>query len=70
MVNWETMCSKGYEGLGIWNLQILNKAWLGKWLWRFSVDIDKLWKTIIVGKFGDKGGWCFVVRRGVIRSSL
>lgn len=36
-----------------------NKALLGKWPWRFTKEMDLLWRKLIMGKFGEElGGWC------------
>ncbi|RVX02862.1 hypothetical protein CK203_023169 [Vitis vinifera] len=48
--------SKG--GLGLRKLVLLNKALLGKWIWRFAYDKDNLWKQVITVKYGQEGhGW-------------
>ncbi|RVW52126.1 Nuclear pore complex protein NUP107 [Vitis vinifera] len=45
-------------GLGIRRIALLNKVLLGKWLWRFAFEKDKLWKKVIMEKFGQEGlGW-------------
>uniref|UniRef100_A0A2N9I908 Reverse transcriptase domain-containing protein n=1 Tax=Fagus sylvatica TaxID=28930 RepID=A0A2N9I908_FAGSY len=45
LVNWKTVCQPVYcGGLGIKNHAVLNQALLGKWLWRFMVEHDSLWK--------------------------
>ncbi|RVW55071.1 LINE-1 reverse transcriptase-like [Vitis vinifera] len=45
-------------GLGIRRIARLNKVLLGKWLWRFAFEEDKLWKKVIMEKFGQEGlGW-------------
>ena len=45
-------------GVGIRNLSRLNKAFLGKWCWRFASEQDFLWKQVIVRKFGEEDeGW-------------
>ena len=44
--------------LGLRKLFILNKALLGKWIWRFAYDKDNLWKQVIMTKYGQEGlGW-------------
>lgn len=41
------------------NYMNFNKALLGKWLWRFGVEESKLWRRVLMAKYGvDKGGWC------------
>ena len=54
MVKWSDVWkAKNFGGLGIGRLHSLNQALLGKWLWRFSVEHDSLWRKIICGKFGE-----------------
>ena len=59
LVNWEVVCAyKEKGGLGIRKLALLNKALLGKWIWRFSCDKENLWKKVILVKYGQEGlGW-------------
>ena len=60
LVSWKIICAaKKDGGLGIRSLAILNKALLGKWLWRFANENDPLWKQIIFRKYSfQEGGWC------------
>ena len=59
LVNWEVVCAdKDKSGLGLRKLAFLNKALLGKWIWRFAYDKDNLWKQVIMVKYGQEGlGW-------------
>ena len=58
-MNWSIVClEKQKRGLDIRNLSIFNKALLGKWSWRFVSEKNPLWKWVIVGTFGQEGGWC------------
>lgn len=46
-------------GLGFRSLEVFNQALLGKWLWRFVVEWESLWRRVIQGKFRElEGGWC------------
>ena len=45
-------------GLDLRKLALLNKALLGKWIWRFACDKKNLWKQVILAKYGQEGlGW-------------
>ncbi|RVW27828.1 Transposon TX1 uncharacterized 149 kDa protein [Vitis vinifera] len=59
LVRWTAICKdKKYGGLGLRHLKEFNHALLGKWLWRFSLERESLWRKVIVGKFGEgEGGW-------------
>ena len=57
LLGWDKMCmpmAKG--GLGIRKLTTFNKALLGKWLWCFGVEENRLWRRVVVGKFGENWG--------------
>ncbi|RVW49857.1 LINE-1 reverse transcriptase-like [Vitis vinifera] len=50
--------NKTKGGLGIRKLALLNKALLGKWIWRYASDKDNLWKQVIKVKYGQEDfGW-------------
>ena len=54
LLGWDKMCmpmAKG--GLGIRKLTTFNKALLGKWLWRFGVEENRLWRRVVALKFGE-----------------
>ncbi|RVW39259.1 putative ribonuclease H protein [Vitis vinifera] len=59
LINWKVVCSPKEEGgLGIRKIDLLNKALLGKWVWRYAYEKDNLWKTAIGVKYGQEGcGW-------------
>nr|CAN74793.1 hypothetical protein VITISV_000043 [Vitis vinifera] len=45
-------------GLGIRKIDLLNKALLGKWVWRYAYEKENLWKMVIGVKYGQEGcGW-------------
>ena len=59
LVNWERVCvGKEEGGLGLRKLAPLNKALLGKWVWRFAWAKDEMWKRVLVAKYGqEEFGW-------------
>ena len=59
-INWDVVCyEKRQGGLGLRNLTLLNKALHGKWIWKFTLNRDCIWKTVISSKYGLDGlGWC------------
>ncbi|KAJ9686353.1 hypothetical protein PVL29_015315 [Vitis rotundifolia] len=59
LVNWEAVCTdKEKGGLGLRKLVPLNKALLGKWVWRFARSKDELWKQVLLAKYGQGDfGW-------------
>ncbi|KAJ9677832.1 hypothetical protein PVL29_022672 [Vitis rotundifolia] len=59
LVSWERVCvSKEKGGLGLRKLVFLNKALLGKWVWRFAHAKEEMWKRVLVAKYGqEEFGW-------------
>ena len=59
LIKWEVVCThKVNGGLGIRKIDLLNKALLSKWIWRFAFEEDILWKKVIGVKYGEEGlGW-------------
>ena len=59
-IKWATIYAPlSSSGLGIRNLRLFNEALLGKWLWRFGLERDALWRQVIEAKNGCVwGGWC------------
>jgi hypothetical protein len=68
LVNWSTICSSKVfffffffwvGGLGVKNMIQFNRALLGKWLWRFAMERDALWRKVADIKYESmRGGWC------------
>ena len=60
------MCTqKERGGLGIRKIDFLNKALLGKWIWRFAFEKEILWRKVIGVKYGHVGfGWRTKKARG------
>uniref|UniRef100_A0A2N9EUU7 Reverse transcriptase domain-containing protein n=1 Tax=Fagus sylvatica TaxID=28930 RepID=A0A2N9EUU7_FAGSY len=60
LVNWHQTCTPLHSGgLGIRDVAIFNKALLGKWLWRYSMEPTSLWRQVIDSKYGSQGNfWC------------
>ncbi|RVX23694.1 hypothetical protein CK203_000525 [Vitis vinifera] len=56
LAQWKRHKEKG--GLGMRRIDSLNKALLGKWVWRFAVEKDNLWRLMIGVKYGqEEFGW-------------
>ena len=56
-VKWASVCAPiSSGGLGIRKLSLLNEALLGKWLWRFGIEKDALWRQVIESKYGSLWG--------------
>ena len=60
LVKWAQVCkSLQVGGLGIRRLRSFNSVLLSKWLWRYGMETDALWRRVIKVKYGnDWGGWC------------
>ena len=57
LLGWDKVCmpiAKG--GLGIRKLTTFNKALLGKWLWRFGIEENRLWRRVVALKSGEEWG--------------
>ena len=66
LVKWDLICSPYTNGgLAIKNLRLFNEALLGKWLWRYGVEREALWRQVIREKYGSmEGGWMSTHNRG------
>ena len=57
LLSWDKVCMLiANGGLGIRKLTTLNKALLGKWLWRFGIEENRLWRRVVALKFGEEWG--------------
>ena len=63
LVKWDTICSLiSNGGLAVCNLKLFNEALLGKWLWRYGLDREALWRRVVDGKYSSlESGWSTVV---------
>ena len=59
LVKWDVVCTEKFNGgLGLRRIATLNRALLGKWIWRFACEKDNLWKQVISMKYGqEEYGW-------------
>ncbi|XVF49153.1 hypothetical protein PTKIN_Ptkin03bG0245600 [Pterospermum kingtungense] len=52
-VRWEQVCkNKDHDGLGIIDLSLKNRALLNKWIWRYSMEDDALWRRVVDSIYG------------------
>ena len=67
LVGWDKVCAPLKNGgLGVRKLTTFNKALLGKWLWRFGIDGTRLWRRVVILKFGKEyGRWTSKLGRRV-----
>ncbi|XP_028099815.1 uncharacterized protein LOC114299299 [Camellia sinensis] len=57
LVDWRRICQpKEVGGLGVRSVVQFNRALLGKWLWRFVRERDRLWRRVVASKFGVVAG--------------
>ena len=55
LLGWDKVCLLiAIGGLGIRNLTTFNKALLGKWLWRFGIKENRVWRRVVALKFGEE----------------
>ena len=66
LVGWDKVCAPiANSGLGIRKIITFNKALLGKWLWWFGKEEDRLWRRVVVSKYReDWGGWTSKLGKG------
>ena len=50
--------SKRCGGLGVRNLKMHNNSLHTKWLWRYNLEDQALWKELIQNKYGQEDQWC------------
>jgi hypothetical protein len=63
LVNWNQICAPLWYGdLEVRSLLIFYQALLGKWLWRFGVEWEALWRRVIEEKYGSMGGGWYTQR--------
>ena len=72
LVGWNKVCTPKDKGdLGLQSLVLFNKVLLGKWLWRFGLEVHNLWRRVLVVKYGTElGGWCTNPIRGTYSCGL
>lgn len=59
LVKWElTQLPKNLGGLNISNLLMRNLGLLCKWLWRFSIEPNSLWRRVIQSKYKYDSSFC------------
>ena len=54
LVKWAEVCRPmQVGGPGIRRLRNFKSALLGKWLWRYGIETDALWRKVIEAKYGN-----------------
>ena len=57
LVSRDLVCyAKEKGGLGIHSHSIVNKALLGKWVWKFTEEQNSIWKDVIKLKYHKEEG--------------
>ena len=66
LIKWDSVCqSKERGGLGIRNLSNFNRALLGKWCWRFTMEDNSMWRSVINLKYDlEVRGWFPPIPKG------
>ncbi|RVW21251.1 putative ribonuclease H protein [Vitis vinifera] len=59
LVKWDAVCTEKHKGgLGLRRIATLNRALLGKWIWRFACEKNNFWNQVITTKYGQEDyGW-------------
>jgi len=59
LVKWECLITSKKDGrLGIRDLKAHNQSLLMKWLWRYNLETNALWRRFIHDKYGQDDQWC------------
>jgi hypothetical protein len=49
------------SGLGVRNMTQFNRALLGKWLRRYAIEMEALWRSVVEIIYDSlMGGWCYI----------
>lgn len=58
-VSWKSICRPvEHGGLGIYSIPETNRALLSKWLWKFGLEDQALWRRVVAAKYGvGRNGW-------------
>ncbi|XP_058092153.1 uncharacterized protein LOC131238046 [Magnolia sinica] len=70
LMEWRQVCKPITEyGAGIKELKTMNRALLGKWIWRLGTEKNSLWNKIIKGKYGSSEGDWWTSESSLYRTS-
>ncbi|KAJ0433988.1 putative RNA-directed DNA polymerase [Helianthus annuus] len=60
-VAWDCVCRpKKLGGLGFCKLKLVNEALLAKWVWRFRVEEDNIWRRVVVACHSNRRKWSYL----------
>lgn len=68
-ISWKNICKPSCHGE--LDIKDINRSLLYKWLWRFGLERDALWKRVIAAKYGEEcNGWLLIPPLGVVGSGV
>lgn len=58
LVDWNSICRPvSCGGLGLRSIRDHNRVMLAKWLWRYGMEKENLWRVVVAARFGEVSLW-------------